>query len=84
MPRGCVRSQLRVGAWVRLRTRLRLLKCDPTRRVAEHEPKIDVDHTTERVDQDISVVPVFEQEHVLRGRGTISAFIMNDLGDYYA
>ena len=81
MSRGCVRSKLRVGAGVRLRTRLRLLKCDPTRRVAEHEPEIDVDHTTERVDQDISVVPVFEQEHVLRGRGTISAFIMHDLGD---
>ena len=73
-----------------MRTRLRLLKCDPTRRVAEHEPKVYVNHTAERVDQNVAVVPVFEQQHVLRGGGTISrrllctiyAIVMHDLGEH--
>ena len=73
-----------------MRARLRLLKCDPTRRVAEHEPKVYVNHTAERVDQNVAVVPVLEQQHVLRGGSTISrrllctisAIIMHDLGEH--
>lgn len=40
------------------------LKPDVSRRVGEHEPKVDVDEMTVPIDKDIPVVPVLDLQQV--------------------